>query len=194
VLGLLRKLIEYGKDLANTLQQRPDAAVPGIAARQFGTLNIVLILMRIARGLRLANALEAQLVAHPLRDETAQAPVRAPSNRAPRTTKPAKPRASRTPLQLPDVPTAEEIAEALRHRPVGAVIAEICSDLGIVQSHPLWHEVMMVVTEFGGDIVKLVKDTLDRLFAWLTDPSAADDGGFLPPWSHPAPACGTGPP
>jgi len=194
VLDVLRKLMDYGKCLAVTLHRRTDPAIPGIAARHFGTLNIALILMRIVRGLRLAAALEARLVAHPLREEPAPAPVRAPSDRAPRAAPSTAQRASRTPPQLSDVPTAEEIAAALRHRPVGAVIADICRDLGISQSHPLWDEVMTVVTEFGGNFVKLVKDTLDRVFAWLTDPSAFTEDGWPASWSQDAAAFGTGPP
>ena len=194
VLGLLRKLIDYGKDLAHSLQQRTaTAAAPGVAKRCFGTPNIALILSRIARGLRLATGLEARLVSHPLRETAALAAVRAPSDRPRRTTRPAEPRASRVASPLPDVPTAEEIAAALRHRPVGEVIADICRDLGIVPSNPLWDEVMMVVTEFGGNCVKLFKDALDRLCAWLANQAAVQDDRPAP-WSPAAAACGTGPP
>jgi hypothetical protein len=47
------------------------------------------------------------------------------------------------------------------------VIADICHDLGIVPVHPLWGEVMMIVTEFGGSIVKLIEDVIDRLCFWI---------------------------
>jgi hypothetical protein len=89
------------------------------------------------------------------------------------------------------MPTPAEIAEAVRHRPVGAVIADICSDLGLTQSHPLWNEMVSVVTEFGGNFVALVKDVLDRLFWWARDPSALEQLGWLVPQTA---ACGTGPP
>ena len=192
LLGLLHRLIDYGKDLAHSLQQR--TAEPAAVARHFGTLNIVLILSRITRGLRLAAALEARLVAHPLRETPTPALVRAPSGRAPRTAPSTAPRTRRPQPQLPDVPTAEEIAEALRHRPMGEVIADICRDLGIVQTHPLWSEVMKVVTEFGGNYVKLLNDALDRLFAWFADPSALNEDGSPAPWSQTAAACSPGPP
>jgi hypothetical protein len=90
------------------------------------------------------------------------------------------------------MPTAEEIAEAVRHRPIGAVIVDICSDLGITQSHPLWNEVMMVVTEFGGDVVVLIKDVLNRVCWWTSDPSVFGLEAW-PDWQDDA-ACSTGPP
>ena len=194
LLGLLHKLIDYGKDLAHSLQQRTAAAVPATVARHFGTLNIVLILARITRGLRLAAALEGRLVSRPFRETAAPAPVRAPSDRAPPTAKPGAPRASRAASQLPDIPTAEEIAEAVRHRPVGAVIADICRDLGIVQSHPLWGDILMVVSEYGGNYVKLFKDTLGRVRAWFAHAVAMQDHQSPTPWPQAAAACSTGPP
>jgi hypothetical protein len=77
---------------------------------------------------------------------------------------------------------------------VGAVIADICRDLGIVQSHQLWGEMMMVVTEFGGNFVRLFKDTWDRMATWFTDPAALTQDGWPTPWPQAAAACGTGPP
>jgi hypothetical protein len=201
VRDLLRKLIAYGQDLARTLQQRAAAATLATVALHFGTRDVALILARIARGLQLANALEAKLIRRPLRpdaepDAEADAEpdadpdlVRAPADCAKRTAR----RAVRRP-SLPDMPTAEEIAAALRHRPVGAVIADICRDLGIVPAHPLWQEVMMVVSEHGGSFVKLLKDTLARLSSWRTDPSWVEADWSLPPRPQPVAACGTGPP
>jgi len=195
VLGLLYKLIQYGKDLAHSLQQATaSTAAASVVARHFGTLNIVLVLSRIARGLRLATALEARLVSHPLREEAAPTLVRARSERPPRTAIPAAQPASRAASQLPEVPTAEEIAAALRHRPIGEVIADICRDLGIVQSHPLWGDILMVVTEFGGNYMKLFKDTLARVCTWFADLSALGQDASPAPWPQAAAACSTGPP
>jgi hypothetical protein len=61
VLCLVRKLIDYGKNLASTVQQR--AANPGFAvfAGPFGTADLTAILARITNGLRRATALEARL-------------------------------------------------------------------------------------------------------------------------------------
>jgi hypothetical protein len=194
LLGLLHKLLDHGKDLIRSLQQRTTAAAPVVVARNFGTTNVALILLRILRGLRLATALEARLVRHPIREAEAPAAVRAPSERVRRTAQPDSQRRSRAASQLPDIPTAEDIAEAARHRPVGAVIADICRDLGIVQSHPLWGDIMMAVTEYGGNFVRVFKDTLDRVSAWFLAACAASQDGWQASWPQAAAACGTGPP
>jgi hypothetical protein len=189
VLSLLRKLIDYGQELAHTVQQRTAAGTLFTIALHFGTRDVALILARITRGLRLANALEARLVSRPVRLDAVPAPVRTPPDRAKRTAR----RAAKRP-GLPDVPTAEEIAAALRHRPAAAVIADICRDLGIVPAHPLWSEVMTVLSEHGGNFVKFFKDVMDRVCMWLTDPPAVNADGWPAPRSQPAAACGTGPP
>jgi hypothetical protein len=194
LIGFLHKLIDYGRSLTRLVQQHADTPVPSAVAGMFGTLNAALILMRIVRGLRLAAALETRLLAHPLREGAAPVLVQAPPDRAPRP-QPTRPRPSRAmTCHLPDMPTAEEIAEAARHRPIGAVVADICRDLGITQSHPLWGEAMMVVTEFGGNLVTLVKDIVDRLCWWERDPAAFEQFGWSAPDSPAAAACGTGPP
>jgi len=169
LVGLLRKLIQYGLDLAHLLQQRPPLATIATLAMHFGTRDIALILMRISRGLQLAGALDDKLFARPLREIVARASVRTPVAR--------KPRATRRP-PLPDMPTAEEIAAALRNRPAGAVIADICRDLGIVPAHPLWREVMAVLAEYRGNFTKLFKSVTKRLTAWFTDPSWRANEGW----------------
>jgi hypothetical protein len=198
VLGLLRKLIDYGKEVVQTLQGRTTPTCtdtdPGAVKRNFGTRDIALILLRTVRGLRLATALEARLVAHPLREPVAPAVARAPSDRAPRDPQPAMPRASRAPPPLSDVPSAEEIAEALRTRPLGVVVADICHDLGIVPSNPLWGEVMMVVTEFGGNFVTLLNKVVDRMFTRFAELAALEAEAAQSQCAQAVAACGTGPP
>ncbi len=197
VLGLLHKLIDYGKEVVQTLQQRGPTSIDiRTVTQHFGTLNIALILMRVLRGLRLATALETRLVAHPLWDDAAlaAAAARPRSERLPGPAEPAAPRARRALPPLPDVPSAEEIAEALRHRSLGAIVADICRDLGLGPSHPLWREVRDIVTEYDGNFAKLLSDVLDRLFAWMEDPSVLQDDGGQAAWPQTAAAFGTGPP
>jgi hypothetical protein len=189
VLSLLRKLIDYGQELARTVQQRAAAGTLFTVALHFGTRDVALILARITRGLLLAKALEARLVRRRMRPDAVPAVIRAPPDRA----KPPAGRPVKRP-SLPDVPTAEEIATALRHRPAVAVIADICRDFGIAPAHPLWGEVMTVLSAHGGNFVKYFKSVLDRMCAWLTAASAVDMHGAPTPRPQSAAACGTGPP
>jgi hypothetical protein len=214
MLSLLRKLIDYGQDLARSVQQRAAGGTLISIALHFGTLDAAVILARITRGLRLANALEARLIIRPARLDAGPARAGpapagpapagpAPAGHAPAGHAPAGAppegakriirRAVKRPA-LPDVPTAEEIAAALRHRPAAAVIGDICRDFGIVPAHPLWGEVMAVLSEHGGGFVKYFKNVIDRMCLWLTA-RAADYAEARPaPRSQPLAACGTGPP
>ena len=189
LLGLLRKLIDYGTQLARSIQQRPALTTLVTIALHFGTRDIALILSRITRGLQLAGALEAKLVNRALPEIVAQDFFRRPVDRAPRTAR----KAARRP-RLPEMPTAEEIAAALRDRPAGEVIAEICRDLGIVPAHPLWGEIMMVVTEFGGNVMRLMNNVMDRLTAWTTDPSWLPNDDWAERYVQAGAAGATGPP
>jgi hypothetical protein len=165
LLGLLRTLIDYGRQLAGTLQQRTAATDTADVTRDFGTIDIGEILARIARGLLRAAALEARLSSRLARQQAAPATVpSAPSRRQPRAT------------------------------PVGAVIADICRDFGIVPSNPLWRELSLVIIENGGNLATLFKDTWKRLTIWLTDPPAALRPATPAPDLPFAVTPGTGPP
>jgi hypothetical protein len=90
------------------------------------------------------------------------------------------------------LPTPAQIAAEVRRRPIGAVIADICRDLGILPSHPLWRELQHAIIRYDGSLANLVEDFLDRAFqrpapAWPFTPLPA------PALQSPAPA-GTGPP
>ena len=161
VLRLVRKLIDYGKEIAGSLQQR--AGTPGFArfARPFGTADLAIILARITNGLRRAAELEARLCRRAARgQDLLAAPVRLPAPRGPRAARqvaapdarPARRRAGHIENpRLARLPTEEEIAAAVRRRPVGAVIADICHDLGIVPGHldrAFWDEIKRAITHF----------------------------------------------
>jgi hypothetical protein len=196
VLSLVRKLIDYGKRLAATVQQH--AAAPGFAlvAKPFGTADITVILARITCGLRRAAALEARLSQRAARGQDLPlAPIRLPSIRVPGAARQAAPPDAQPadPAQDPRLarlPTEEQIAAEVRRRPVGAVIADICRDLGIMPTHPLWGDLSPVILRHGGNLAKLWKEILallrpryspDRPPAWTA-----------PPQRSPVPA--TGPP
>ncbi|MEJ0018880.1 MAG: hypothetical protein WDN25_20430 [Acetobacteraceae bacterium] len=190
LLALVRRLIDYGRDLAASLRQPATADLLPIS-RAFGTRDIALILARITRGLLMAGALEARLLR---RGAYLDAPPDTP--RTPRATPaeptPAPPPRSRTAarpdIRLDPLPTAEQIADAIRHRPIGAVIADICRDLGIRPSHPLWGELRSLIIRHGGSLARLVSDILDLVLP-LPPPHATTAG------LAPAPAAlGTRPP
>src|SRR5271157_4291855 len=186
LLGLVRKLIDYGKQLAAALQQ------PAPAPRFAGPINIGLLLARIAGGLQRAAALEARLLRRARGEETeTPAPTRAAAApRQPRVTQPAPRPAADTD---PRLPTQEQIAAQVRRRPIGAVLADICRDLGIVPSNPLWRQLTRAVIANGGSLAALFKGVLDRRRFWITDRFAI--ALPAPPAAWPAAAASsTGPP
>ena len=73
----------------------------------------------------------------------------------------------------------EQIAAEIRRRPIGAVIADICRDLGIRPGNKLWSELRHLVLRHGGSLARLVKDILERplelspALAWPSSPLPA---------------------
>jgi hypothetical protein len=159
LLDLVRKLIDYGKDLAATLPERV-AENPYFAVFNYATNDLALVLARITRGLLRAKALEERL---------ARARGRARPDHHARPARQAAPQRSHRPVQhaqdadadlLANMPTAEHIAAEIRRRPIGAVILDICRDLAILPSHPLWPEIQKAVMHHGGGLVRLAKYVL----------------------------------
>jgi hypothetical protein len=162
LLGLVRKLIDYGRELAATIRRRAFTD-PIVVRCCFGTADVALILARISRGLHRANALEARLLRDADRlDATPQGAVSQPRPRASRPA--AAPVAGEAGARLTHLPTPEQIAAKVRRQPIGAVIADICRDLGILPSHPLWRELQIVIIRENGSLANLVKDILDQAF------------------------------
>ena len=199
LLGLVRFLIGYGKQLATTLQQRTPPTDLCNVIRNFGTIDIADIVARITRGLLRAAALEAKLdqrLAREQAQQAAAAALTAPSSRKPRAARPAHHRSVSAPDDpgIVHLPTPEAIAAEIRRRPMGAVIADIIRDLGIVPSDPLWRELAGAVLENGGNLSALFTDTCDRIAVFLFDPPTesypAGEAPSLPPWLVSA----TGPP
>ena len=173
LLSLVRRLIDHGRQFVATLRQ---AAAPtghdtfnrGLRSR-FGTLDIALIIARITRGLCLAAALEDRIAASASRlDRPRPVPAAPPQPRpvAPRAHAPHAERPSipdlRDDATLVRLPTPEEIAAAVRRRPIGAVIADICRDLGIMPADPLWSELNQAILFNRGNAFRLFKDILER--------------------------------
>ena len=189
LLRLVRKLIDYGKQLGTALTQR--TADLASVTRDFGTKDIALILARIRCGLERANLLEARIIDEAARLDAASGRAARAAAVAPRAP-PTAPRPPAPPKEQPDprlarLPTSEEIADQVRHRPIGEVLADICRDLGIVPSHPLWWELMVLVPWHGGNFPALFEDIWDRVLPQ----TGRHPPGASPPSQAPA---ATGPP
>ncbi|HLJ04713.1 MAG TPA: hypothetical protein VKT26_00470 [Acetobacteraceae bacterium] len=205
VLGVLRRLIDFGKQIAVTVQQR--AVAPGFAffAKPFGTADLATILARITNGLRLAAALEARLSHRADRGlDLVQTPSRMPSVRASQPERhdaPADTQPDPQPAPHPEdprlarLPTEQEIAAAIRRRPIGAVIVDICRDLGLTPGQcdrAFWDELAHVIIAHGGNLATYFIRMNQRLFA-ITADALADP---RPAWPAPppSPALSTHPP
>jgi hypothetical protein len=207
VLLLVRKLIDYGKQLSSTVQQR--AAAPGFAlfASPFGTTDLAVILARITSGLRRAAALEVRLCRCAARgQDLTPAPIRLPAPRASRPARQAAPvdtPPAPQPLdptkdpRLAHLPTEEQIAAEVRRRPVGAVIVDICRDLGIAPGdldRAFWDEISHAIIMYGGSLAGFFTNLHKQLFACFSGEHSgrADPGWPAAPPRVAAPA--TGPP
>jgi hypothetical protein len=173
----------------------------------FGTADLAVILARITNGLRRALALEAKLCQRAARgQDLTPSPIRLPAEREPGPARQSAPLDAQPEPQPADhardprlarLPTEEEIAAEMRRRPVGAVIADICRDLGIMPGRldrAFWDELSHAIIAYGGSLTCF----LPKLNRWLfasgsgehADP--ASPGWPAAPPRFPAPA--TGPP
>ena len=181
LLTLVQFLIGFGRDCAASLRQQSATPLFQLTMQaRFGTSDLARILIRIARGLKLAAALDAQLRRHaasgndiPTSAERARV---APSNLGNRSTTNAGGRAAGRGAvfdNLPDdeLPSEEQIAALIRRGKVGAIIEAICRDLGLVPSvvsQQQWKEVADVISTFGGKFIKMICDVMFRIQGCLT--------------------------
>jgi len=227
---MVRKLIEYGRQLAGTLKQGTTATSLLLLTYSFSSDDVAEILARIARALHLAAALETKLLGYvgpperdlpkarlpaycrlpPSRPPEPEAPAGVPPAEAAQALAPGVAAAdgSATPAAqgedsagLARMPTAEEIAEQLRRRPIGAIVADICFDLGIQPGHELWDELYLVILDNGGNPHGLYVRNMkrERIFFGQSLAKLGISGETalrLPPGWNPPPAeaRGTGPP
>ena len=188
LLDLVRKLIDYGKELAATLNQRVTEQ-PYFAVFNYGTNDLALVLARITRGLLRAAALEERLARLTARPKRPPASTKATAPRQPRLARPAIQRAQPDDSLLTHMPTQEEIAAEVRRRPIGAVIVDICRDLAILPTHPLWRDLQKAINEHGGSYIRLLKHVINRNYGLATELVVPQEPSSVSP-----PSPGTGPP
>ena len=158
LVGLLHKLIGFGRNLLDTLRGQPSAEAVFDARTRFGIRDIAEIVSRIINGLRLADELQERVErAAPRLDRPppARAVRRVPPDQPP----PAPPTEADASVRLP---TAREIAAKARTKPIGAVIMDICADLGLRPSDPMWREIALAVMSHGGSFPGLMRDMFRR--------------------------------
>lgn len=156
-------MVDHGKQMLANVRQNPTAEYLRHIGGCFGTRDLKLILARITRGLQMAAELETRIADHLGRfDRPLHVTARASAARKPRS-RPAPQPQDQSNSVLAGLATAKEIADQLRHRPVGAVLIEICGDLGIMPSDPLWDEISHVVEDHGGSFLALWKDATNRV-------------------------------
>ncbi|HEY2619462.1 MAG TPA: hypothetical protein VGI78_19130 [Acetobacteraceae bacterium] len=159
---MVRKLIDHGRQLAAAVRQRSHTNDPALAGCCFGTSDIALILSRITLALHRASALEARLERSAARPDPKPQPPRVPSPRTARAPREAPREPAAADPRLAGLPTVEQIAAEIRRRPVGAVIADICRDLGIMANHPLWRELHLAIILHGGNLAGFLDDMFKR--------------------------------
>ncbi len=159
-----------GRDLLAALQQRNTPDAPLAIAHRFGAISLAVIIARITRGLMLATAMHRRVIrTRRYIDAPETIPSRPPgsSPSGPRPRAPAR-LVEEDPVEQGKLPSAREIAERIRRRPLGAVIVDICQDLGIDSHHALWGAVLAAITCHGGDRRKLL-DAMQRRHARATE-------------------------
>jgi len=167
------------------------------------TIEIEALIIRIARGLKRALALRDMLQQRAATGCDIEPVQRRPSGPGGRS---SPDRETDKPPHVERLPSAAEIAAELEHRPIGAIVADICHDIGIVPSdltREQWHALQAVISTYGGSQAKLwpaMKHTIEaQMEAVMLDPEHAPEPHLpLIPRGSPADRRGvsqaTGPP
>jgi hypothetical protein len=151
--NLISALICLAHELLATLHTLPRADI----IRRFGTFDIKLIAARIKRALMLAEALDDRVTRTAKRIDNPPLPRLLPGKPGRKGGK--RPRFNRdadNAALLAGLPTAKEIAAQISRRPIGAVIAEICRDLGIAPEDPLFSRILNAVLRYRGSVSALL--------------------------------------
>ena len=179
VLAMLHILLVHARHLSLTLEQRSVRWGFSVIAQFFGTARLPVIHARLARGILRIMALQRVLIARArrgldmrytdpyTREPPAPKPPAPPAAESdPQAEPPTPPRkwtrrsyADTTP-DLDNLPTLAELEAEARRRKPGALIADICRDLGIDPSlcgMPFWNALWPIIAWSGGNL-RFMKD------------------------------------
>jgi len=181
LLGFLHRLVDYGRELAHSLRQGLTVRELHPVALCFGTPDVMLILRRIADGLRIAGMLQARLETRIARTDNAPPrPQPSPLTAAQAEARRASRRATRAAARLGQLPSARDIADDLGRRPTWVVVAEICHRFGIVPDHgEIRQEMLAIIVGNGGNIARIFMGSFERLLQLDLKPF----GGMDADWS-----------
>ena len=185
LLSFLRKIVEFGLNLRKALLGESETETPDGVHSRYGTDNTKAILGRIAHALRLAAELEQRVIKGAASMDRPR-PKRDPWSPEPEQPPPEAPPPSETAIPI-RLPTARQIATRLREKSIGAVIAEICYELGICFEDELWLRFYHVLCDHRGPLMKLIRalHKRDRFTGFIP--------GYHLPWPRPAAAAATTP-
>jgi hypothetical protein len=191
VLYVVRFLISYACHIAATAEKcsvRGDISPVSIPFPK--CIDICALIIRVARGLKRALALQEML-----EQRAATGADIEPVERRPHPHAGGSRRGSGAPDKQPKaerLPSAAEIAAELQRRSIGAIVADICHDIGIVPSDltdEQWDALQWVIHEYGGNLLRLwpaMKNTIEaQMEAVMLDPANAPDPQLpLIPWTR----------
>jgi hypothetical protein len=166
LLDLILQLINAGFERLAIIRSKASNEESHDIGNAFGTFNICVIAARIIRGLKLTAALPDRVTENAPRIDHPPSPRISPdsqaaSHRQARKRKPSE--AADNATLLRKLPTDREIADMLRHRTIGAVLAQICADLGINVNHPMWQDVRYLIAIHGGHQPPVIARHFQRL-------------------------------
>jgi len=167
LLTVVRGLFALGTAWLGIAQRgNPRLAVQYTMFQRFGTKHIALIVARLQRGLAIAAALEERILrrAKQIDSERPQPAPRTPPEEPPARAE-RKPRLTRDQddaALLLGVPSAAEIAEMVRRKPIGRVLEDICRDIGLEPADPGWNDLVFALCAHGGDIDRVFDEYAER--------------------------------
>jgi hypothetical protein len=193
--ALIDDLILFGRMLIETLQVEPDSEGATRFMRRFRTSDIAAAIARITRGIMLAAALDARVVRCAKRIDKPLSVRLDKTPKQPAAKRPAQPRRrDEDAALLTRMPTAEEIAESIRRRPINAVLADIAHDLGLVETDQLFMRIFLHIQRTPGAkaITRLLRPRIDAMYPARRKRREQPPAPAATP--SPLPSIATGPP